>query len=128
MDTSMCLVFVFLFILVFENIKGCALKLKLTSNPDLCSCINMVLKQQIQTRAECLALFIEADIPQIESDTYITTFTDNRITELTMSKIDNQMLLDIEINTLGCMLLSCHMSFRVNLPSIVCLNVKELLA
>ena len=41
----------------------------------------MALQQQTQTKA----FFVETDIPQAESDTYATIFTDNRITELTTS-------------------------------------------
>ena len=48
----------------------------------------MALQQQTQTKAEWPAFFVEIDIPQAESDTYATTFTDNHITELTMSRTD----------------------------------------
>ena len=44
-------------------------------------------------------IFTEADIPQTESHLYHK----NHITELTMSRIDNQMLWAIKINTLICL-------------------------
>ena len=74
----------------------------------------MALQQQIKTKAEWVTFFLEADIPQVESDTYHHIYQ-HHITELTMSRTDNQTLLDIRINTLGdCLSALQHIKSKSN--------------
>ena len=72
----------------------------------------MALQQQIKTKAEWVTFFLEADIPQVESDTYHHIYQ-HHITELTMSRTDNQTLLDIRINTLVTAYQPCNI-FKAN--------------
>ena len=78
----------------------------------------MALQTQIRTKPEWLAFFVQAGIPQTESDNYATIFSNNRITELTMGQMDNQTLTDLEIDVLGDRLsILQHIQTYSNTPS-----------
>ena len=61
----------------------------------------MALRQEIRTKTEWLSFFIQAGIPNAEADSYATIFSRNRITEITMNRIDTQTLTDLQIEVLG---------------------------
>ena len=56
---------------------------------------------QTRTLDEWTTFFKNAGIPETESATYATKFVENRLTELSMSEITKDMLIQLEITVLG---------------------------